>query len=204
MLVHIMRGTPQSPEPERAVLMNQFVQKHLGGKKIILLFAATNIIYAIMIAVTIPRVMSYGGGMKLFDMSPSGYTVEYAAALLTALGEQGRSAYLFNQLPLDMLYPFLFGVTYCLIFAYFLRLIGKLNSVYSYICLLPLAAGVFDYLENFSIIAMLTTYPHISSALVHAASIFTILKSAFSTVFFVALILLLITVAVKKIFLRTA
>ena len=73
-----------------------------------------------MLTITIPMVMSFSDGMKLLDMMPAGYSAEYVNTLLNTLGEQGRNAYLFQQIPVDMVYPFLFAVSYCLLFAYFL------------------------------------------------------------------------------------
>ena len=106
--------------------------------------------------ITIPHVMSFSGGMKLLDMIPTGYNIAYVNSLLNTLGEKGRNAYLFNQIPLDMIYPLLFGISYCLIIAYFLKKIGKLESFLFYICFLPLFSGLFDYCENIGIIAMLS------------------------------------------------
>src|SRR3989339_595059 len=116
--------------------MKDLIKRNLNSKRVILLFVLTNIIYVIMLGITIPKVMSFSGGMKLLDMLPTGYTAEYVNSLLSALGEKGRDAYLFNQLPVDMIYPFLFGVSYCLILAYFLNKLGKFESRLFYFCLL--------------------------------------------------------------------
>ena len=86
--------------------MEKLIRKNLNGKKILMLFFLTSVIYAMMLLVTIPRVMNFSGGMKLLDMIPFGYSVQYVNALLKSLGEMGRNAYLYNQLPLDMIYPF--------------------------------------------------------------------------------------------------
>ena len=68
--------------------------------------------------------MAFSNGMKLLDMMPTGYNSEYVYALFETLGVEGRFTYLYNQIPIDMIYPFLFGISYCLLIAYFLR---KLN-----------------------------------------------------------------------------
>jgi hypothetical protein len=47
--------------------------------------------------------------------------------------------------------------------------------------------GLFDYLENIFIIRMITSFPDISTGLVQVASTFTLLKSIFTTVFFLLL-----------------
>ena len=153
--------------------METLIRKNLDGKRILLLFLLTGIIYAMMLFVTIPRVTQQIGNLKILDMMPLGYSVEYVNALFKALGETGRNAYLYNQLPLDMIYPFMYGLTFCLVMAWFLEKLGKFSKGFVYLCLLPVIAGFFDYLENIGIITMLKTYPQNPDFL--SISIFNIL-----------------------------
>ena len=180
--------------------MRDLVRKNINGKRVLILFILTNIIYAIMLIVTIPNVMNYAGGMRLLDMMPTGYSLEYVSSLLNALGEQGRHAYLYNQIPVDMVYPFLFGISYCLILAYFINKLGKLESSLFYLCLLPLLAGLFDYFENLGIIALLNSYPHTSVVLSQITNVCSVLKSAFTTIYFSILIITLIVFGIDRLF----
>jgi len=180
--------------------MRDLVRKNINGKRVLILFILTNIIYAVMLIVTIPNVMNYAGGMKLLDMMPTGYSPEYVSSLLIALGEQGRHAYLFNQIPVDMVYPFLFGVSYCLVLAYFLHKLGKLESSLFYLCLLPLLAGLFDYFENIGIITLLNSYPYTSVVLSQITNVCSVLKSAFTTIYFITLNIVLIVFGVTRLF----
>lgn len=180
--------------------MKDRIKRNLDGRKILLLFIATNIVYLIMLTVTIPGVMRFSGGMVLLDMLPTGYDPSYVKSLLNKLGESGRSAYLVIQIPLDMIYPLLFGITYCLITAYFLKKIGKLETSLFYVCLLPLFAGLFDYFENIGIIVMLVSYPDLSVTMARVTNVFSILKSSFTTISFIALIIILITLGSRKLF----
>ena len=179
--------------------MREFIYRNITGKKVLLLFILTNIIYAIMLIITIPQVMSFSNGMKLLDMMPAGYSAEYVKLLLTTLGEEGRSAYLFYQIPLDMIYPLLFGISYSLVLAYFLNKLDKLNGPLFYLSLLPMVAGFFDYMENMGIIMMLTNYPDVSDLAATTTNVFTILKSLFTTVSFTVLLLTYIAVTIKQI-----
>jgi len=178
--------------------MRNLIFRNINGKKILLLFILTNIIYVFMLTVTIPKVMGFSGGMKLLDMIPTGYNVAYVNSLLTALGEQGRHAYLFNQIPLDLVYPLLFGVSNCLILAFIFKKLGKLESPLFYLCFLPLFAGFFDYSENIGIIALLTNYPNNLVILAQVTNVFSVLKSSFTTIYFIVLIIFLIILARKK------
>jgi len=178
--------------------MRNLIRKNLNGKKIIILFILTNIVYAFMLLVTIPKVMSYSGGMKLPDMMPTGYDTEYLNLLFTTLGEKGRDAYLFNQIPADMVYPFLFGISYCLLLAYILNKLGKLDNNLFYLCVIPLLAGLFDYCENAGIIFMLSGYPKDITALAGIKSLFSVLKGTLKTIYFIILIVFLIKFGIKK------
>lgn len=172
--------------------MKRLIQNNLNGKRILLLFILTSIIYTIMLTISIPKVMSFSGGMKLLDMMPMGYSATYVNQLLNNLGEGGRQAYLYQQIPWDMIYPLLFGVTYCLILAFFFKKLDKLESPLFNLCYLPLFAGLFDHFENIGIVLMLNAYPRNLDALAQISNIFSLLKSFVTTISLTILILLLV------------
>ena len=180
--------------------MKEIINRNISGKKVLVLFIITNCVYAFMLLVTIPTLMKFSGGMKILDMIPTGYNAQYVNTLLNTLGEEGRHFYLFNQIPVDLIYPFLFGISYCLLLAYILNKLGMLNSNYFYLCLLPLLGGLFDYFENIGIIAILNNYPHNGDLLSQITNIFSILKSLFSSVSFITLIIFVIAAAINKFF----
>ncbi|MDI1354462.1 MAG: hypothetical protein PSX36_06075 [bacterium] len=183
--------------------MKNIIIRHLNGKKILFLFILTNIVYATMLTITIPKVMNYADGMKLLDMMPTGYNADYVNSLLDALGKEGRNAYLFQQIPIDFIYPCLFGITYCLLFAYIIYKLGKQNSFLFYICLVPVFSGLFDYLENIGIVTMLKSYPDNSASMSQLTNVFSILKSTLTTIYFIALLIALLTLLTKNIISRS-
>jgi len=182
--------------------MNQnlwkFIDKHAADKKVLVLFIITQIIYAVMVFGTIPHVMSYADEMKLLDMMPTGYDFNYVTILLASLGPSGRSAYLHQQIPLDMIYPLLFAVTYFLLLALVLKQVVKSQSVLFYFCFISVLAGIFDYLENIGIIMLLTSYPDISKILAQTTNFFTLGKSYSTIVYFTILIITIIIFLVNK------
>lgn len=178
--------------------MKNLIKKNLNGKVILFLFLLTNIVYAIMLLITIPKVMQYSGGMQLLDMLPTGYNHDYVRTLLDTLGSQGRDVYLHTQIPVDMIYPGLFGISYCLVMAYFLNKLGKLDSYLFYFCLIPVFSGIFDYSENIGIISMLNNYPDNSDLLTKVTSVFSVLKSSFTTLYFIFLIFVLVALGKRK------
>ncbi|MCJ7466475.1 MAG: hypothetical protein MUO53_07260 [Maribacter sp.] len=177
--------------------LRTIIDRNLQGKKVLLLFVLTNLLYILMLTFTIPTVMGFANGMKLLDMMPLGYDLDYANALFNALGPQGRDAYLYNQLPMDMVYPALFGISYCLVLAYFLKKLNKIDTKLFYLCLLPLFAGLADYLENFGIINLMTNYPNLTSGMVTTTSFFSLLKSGATSLYFLILIGTLILLGIK-------
>lgn len=181
------------------MFLKYLINKNLSGKKVLILLLLTNLVYAFMLIITIPKVMTYSGGLKLPDMMPLGYDLEYINTLFETLGEKGRDVYLFNQLPVDMIYPLLFAISYSLLMAYFLKKLDKLDSVLFYLSWLAIIAGSADYLENIGIVVMLNNYPDITSNSANLTNSFTIIKSMTTTLYFIALITIMISVGIKSI-----
>lgn len=177
----------------------ELVYRNIKGKKVLILFVITNLVYAFMLMVTIPMVMNFSDGMKLFDMMPMGYDPSYAVSLLEKLGVEGRNAYLYRQIPVDLIYPFLFAISYGVLLGYLLNKVNGLKNNYFYLCLVPVFAGFFDYMENFGIVNMILSYPDLWVPAIHLTNFFTIMKSLLSTINFSVLIVLLIIFGVKKI-----
>ncbi|OMP29969.1 hypothetical protein [Mangrovimonas sp. DI 80] len=177
--------------------LTKFINGKNSGKKVLGLFILTNAVYVFMLTVTIPKTMEFSNGMKLLDMMPMGYDLNYVSELFKSLGENGQKVYLTNQIPVDMIYPLLFGLTYCLLLAFFLKKLNKLNTSLFYICYIPIIAGIADYFENFGIIAMLKNYPELTEVAVKTTSSFSLIKSILTSVFFIALITILIILGIK-------
>lgn len=183
--------------------IKNYLLKNSNGKTVLFLFLITNLVYVAMLAVTIPKVASYADGLRILDMMPTGYDLAYVKQLFDALGTEGRNSYLFLQLPLDMIYPFLFGLSYCLLLAYLLRKLNKFQGVFMYCCWLPVFAAIADYAENMGILNLLLGYPHISETAVRATNMFTLLKSATSTLYFILLMAVLIWWGLRTLSYRT-
>ena len=166
----------------------QILQNNASGKLVLILLIITMAIYLTMIFFSIPAVVSFAPGLVLFDMSPTGYTYQNAVDLLSALGPEGRSIYLSRQLPLDFLYPGLFAITYSLLLVWLLLKSLSHQSKIFYVAMVPILAGLCDYIENIFIIVMINSFPDLSSNIVGTASLFTIMKSSFTSIFFILLL----------------
>lgn len=151
-----------------------------------------------MIIFIIPQLEELAGGMKIPDMMPTGYDPAYFYSLLVALGQKGRNLYLFKQIPFDMIYPFLYGFSFTLLLSFIYNLLFTKETLIRYLCLIPFLAAFFDYAENLTIANLLYTFPYFSVNNARMASIFTILKSAFTVLSFVLVFAGVLSVVVKR------
>jgi hypothetical protein len=176
------------------LLLNQYSI----GKTVILFFLITQILYSILLFYTIPELKNYSDDMEILDMKPTGYSAEYAKGLLEKLGIDGRNLYLYKQIPVDMVYPLMFSVSYSLLLTYlFKKTFQPQNKIYHF-SVLPIFAGLFDYLENIGIAIMLYEYPRFSYNLANITNIFTIFKSLLTTVVFILLIVVIMKLILRK------
>lgn len=168
--------------------LNAWIQRQATGRAVLLFLIPAQMIYFVMLMITLPEVQQFALDNKLFDLSPGGYSYEHAVRLLSNLGETGRDVYLKQQLPLDFIYPALFAISSALLLSWVLVKRHPKESMVFILIWVPIAAGVFDYLENVQIIRMLLNFPEISHQMVRLSSTMTILKSGFTTAFFFILL----------------
>lgn len=178
--------------------MNDWIVTLKTGRFVLLLFFATQAVYLVMLLFTLPHLQQLAGGMKPFDLLPQGYDSNYAISFMEVIGDDGRTFYLTRQIPLDLIYPGLFAITFAAMWLWLLDKIMSPSSVWRWGALLPMLAGFADYIENGLIVAMLTSYPDTSKEVVTAANLFTILKSMATALFFFALLCLVIVIGIQK------
>ncbi len=169
--------------------VNQAFIQSANGRILWVLLSATTSVYLAIVLYSIPIVVAESPGTRLFDMSPTGYTADDASHLLTAIGETGRARYLNLQLPLDLVYPALFGVTYTLLLFWLFQKTCASGSLLFRLAWIPVLAGAFDYLENIGVYVMVTQYPLVSDPLVRASSICSVIKSGATVMVYVLLLM---------------
>jgi hypothetical protein len=174
------------------------LRKYNRGWIVLTMLLITWALYGYMLSSSIPKVMGYAHGMKLLDMQPTGYTVEYARGLFTTLGEAGRHAYLYDQIPVDMVYPLFFAISYSLLLMYLFSKSFRPQHWIFNLTVIPIFAGSFDYLENIGIIYHLQSYPQLSDSILRLTNVCSVLKSVFTMVFFVLLIVGLVRISVRR------
>lgn len=99
---------------------------------------------------------------------------------LDCMGEEGRQAYYQAETRGDSIYP----LAYSLFLAFTLWSLSfylfKKPKLSLFLALLPIAAMMFDYLENMQFLKMLRDYPEILDGTISKASLFANLKWAFA------------------------
>lgn len=133
-------------------------------------------LYLAMTGITLAHLEAVSGHAP-FDMRPFGYGPREAAALLGALGDDGRAYYLTRQIPLDMVYPAILALTLTLAITWVRRTVPG-DWITRTGVILAISAAAFDYAENVGTAAMILSWPDLPDALVRAASTATVAKSA--------------------------
>lgn len=178
--------------------VQQIIIENATGKKVLLIFILTQIIYGVMVFFTIPKIHKYSNGMKILDLMPTGYSADYVQKLFETLGEKGCSIYLFQQIPLDLIYPGLFAISFSLLLTFIFRKSFSKENKIQKMNLLPFFSGFFDYMENMGIIIMLITYPDFQTWMANTTSVFSIIKSVLTVIVFVLLVIGFVGIYIKK------
>ncbi len=161
------------------------------------LMLAVVALYGVMALWSFPLIAANADGLEGFDLRFLGYSAEEGRAFLSALSETGRAHYLGIQHQIDLVYPAvlsLFLIIGMLRFGSRLPVILKLLLV-----LVPLAAGVADYVENGLVAAMLTTpVAEVTDAMITQASLVTMAKSGLYAASLVLMVLLGLIFAIRR------
>lgn len=173
-----------------------------NGYTVLLAFGAAQVVYVAMLTLTLPTLENLAGGLAPFDMRPGGYDVFAARQLLDALGDEGRAFYLKRQIPLDLIYPALFAISYYLVWRWLAPRAWPKWPGLSKFAWLAVFAGLADYAENAFIVDMLLTYSDLTEGLVTTASMATLIKSGLTTITMIALAVMVLKLAASRVLTR--
>ena len=121
-------------------------------------------------------------GMALLDETFL-YTPAQVAATLTAYGAEGRRTYLAFLL-LDLLYPLCYAGALALLLAFTARRLRAPGRFPRPLLLVPVAAGIGDWLENAGLLALVLAHPARPTPLALVAAGVTATKLALVTASF--------------------
>jgi hypothetical protein len=132
------------------------------------------------------RLQEITGGATILDMT---FTTgpESVYAVLSALGEAGRAFDLTHIVPLDLVFPFTYGLFLALGISWALSGLLPEDSPWFLLNLAPVFAAAADYCENAGVIMLLLTYPARLDPVAWFVSCMYSIKFLFSAVSFITL-----------------
>lgn len=149
-------------------------------------FVLSGALYGAMLFLTLPQLLVGEAQLRPFDARPLGYSYDEAMTYLEELTDTARDVYLGLQHRLDRFFPLTNGVALALAVLIVIR-----QPVLRW-TLLALVLGVTlcDYAENAAVAGMLEVEPMaVTPEQVEAANRYTVLKSAGTTIVWVALLI---------------
>ena len=167
------------------------------GSHILLFWCAAVVVYCLMVFGSLADIERISG-LRAFDMRPAGYSYTDALALISALGEEGRSIYLAVQIPLDTVYPALLAIASASSLYWLSQSFGSTARWYRAVAAVAYLAAIADYAENGLIVWMLNAGLGVPEALVEAASMASVGKSILSTVVFTTLLIAIAEFAIRR------
>lgn len=158
------------------------INKFANKRSMFVLLAISILVMIVINNVNMPvsatRVNQLSNGAGILDMRMY-YNSQEAYQLLGELTPQGRNTYMKLLTEFDFAFPFIYSLSLSFIVAVLFRKIFPNSPGLQRLCLIPFVAGIFDWLENISILAMLANYPN-SVDIAYAAGYLTLFKWAFT------------------------
>lgn len=178
-----------------------FIQTRTSWRAILLLLAATILVNILMNGTRLPfsnpTIVEHSGGVPILDMRLS-FSPDDAYELFTALGREGRRAYLFLHLVPDMLFPIGYALVFAFISAWFLVRLFPTDHLLQWLSMIPLISGLADMMENASLVICNLAYPGRMDWLVRLAYVLNKLKFGLLPVGLVFLIILVAMWFIRK------
>ena len=138
-----------------------------------------------------PTIMEYSGGLAILDLR-SNFSPDDAYELFTALGPEGRRAYLVLHLVPDTLFPIGYSLAFAFISALFMVRLLPLDHRLQWLSMIPLISGLADVAENLSLVICNLVYPGRIDWLVRVAHLLTKVKFGLLTIGLVFLVIIVV------------
>ena len=178
-----------------------FIQHKTNWLTILGLLAATGLMMFLMngtaLPFSTPTIEGHSGGVPILDLRGS-FTPDDAYALFTALGTEGRQAYLILHLVPDTLFPIGYALVFAFISAWFLVRLLPLDHRLQWLSIIPLISGLADVLENLSLVICNLAYPGRIDWLVQFANLLTKVKFGLLPIGLVFLIIIVVMWFIRK------
>ncbi|MFK7908256.1 MAG: hypothetical protein AB8B69_24210 [Chitinophagales bacterium] len=139
--------------------------------------ALLGFIYCIYLFQTYQSEMSTIAGeeVMMIDVREA-YILNEINDLFTKIKEEGRQIHRYATGVTDMIFPFVYGILFILLAAFFLKKITRPDSNWMYLSLIPIVLMLVDYKENFNTLNLLEKFPELTPEMVESASRITSIK----------------------------
>lgn len=144
-----------------------------------------------------PSLITISGGPGLLDVMPF-YTAQEAHFMLGQYGVKGRELYL-KFLAADFIFIPVYSFGFSLLFTRTVKAKFGENDYWIWLNLLPFAIGIFDCLENFSILSMLLMYPESNWKVATFSGFATLCKTVLTLVSLLCLGYLGVSLIIRRI-----
>jgi hypothetical protein len=177
------------------------VERHSNRRNLLLGVIASIATIAIMSIATQILVYEVYGDFTMPDMK-FGYTFTDIQTAFNGIGIEGLRVWAIAHSP-DFLFPLAYS--FSMMFGTMLELnkVEKNSGLLRKTVLIPLAAGIADYIENILILSQIAVFPNLSEIVIAIASVVTLVKWVFLIVGFVVIFSLLILIIYKSFSSRT-
>ena len=167
----------------------------------------TLLVFLLFSAIALPgqsaKVASYSGSAGSPDLSAY-YSADDLYEMAETYGVEGRKAYIKARFSFDLLFPIIYLVFLCTAISWINRRIFKTGSAWQLTNLLPIAAFLFDLLENSAAALVIQRFPARTPFVAALAGYFTLLKWLFVGGSFIMLVVGVIMVVVYPLIKRQA
>ncbi len=113
------------------------------------------------------------------------YTPAEIYQMAENFGPDGRQAYIHARWTFDLVFPFVYGGFLITGISWFLKQLPAAKKVWQFANLIPITAGLFDYLENSATSMVMYLYPAQWAGIALLAATFTVIKWGFILLSFI-------------------
>jgi hypothetical protein len=178
-----------------------FIQEKTSWLAIFGMLAATGLMLFLMNGTNLPfsnpTIEEFSGGLTILD-TRSDFTPEDAYQLFTALGAEGRRAYLALHLVPDTLFPIGYALAFAFVSAWFMVRLLPLEHSLQWLSMIPLISGLADVIENLSLVICNLVYPGRIDWLVRFAHLLTKVKFGLLPIGLVFLSIIVVAWFIRK------
>jgi len=178
-----------------------FIQERTNWLTILVLIAGSGLMMYLMNGTNLPfsnpTIVEHSGGIPILDLR-SDFSPDDAYELFTALGPEGRRAYLALHLVPDTLFPIGYSLAFAFISAWFLVRLLPLDHRLQWLSMIPLISGLADVIENLSLVICNLAYPGRIDWLVRLAHLLTKVKFGLLPIGLVFLSIIVVVWIIRK------